>query len=120
MDGSYGRALSAALLIHLSPHIADLDGSLKANEPAASYAAALALRHVRLRRLGALAPAAPLVAVLLDLAGQLLGDEVDRVPHVVGALGGAEGDALQVQGHLGDLGLADRRIPLLPELDLQL
>jgi len=32
----------------------------------------------------------------------------------------AQGHALEVEGHLGDLGVGDRRIALLHDLDLQL
>ena len=42
------------------------------------------------------------------------------VDHVVGALAGAQGHALEVQRGLGDLRLADRGVALLPELDLEL
>src|SRR4051812_29819395 len=73
-----------------------------------------------LRRLGALAPATALVTVALDLARQILRDEVDRVDHVVGALPGAERHALHVKRDLGDLRLPDRGVALLLEPDLHL
>ena len=57
--------------------------------------------------------------VALDLAGELLLAEVDRVPQVAGAVARAEGRPLEVEGGLGHLRLADRRVALLPELHLQ-
>ena len=67
-----------------------------------------------------LAAAAALVAVLFDLARQVLGQQVDRVGHVGRALAGAERDSLEVQGRLCDLRILDGRIAFLPELDLEL
>ena len=72
-----------------------------------------ALRDVRRqawRTAGAgprVAPAAALVAVALDLARELVGDQVDRVLDVAGGLLGAQRDALEVQRRLGDLVVGD-------------
>src|SRR5829696_3316219 len=40
--------------------------------------------------------------------------------HVRGALGGAQGHPLEVQGRLGDLRLPNGRVALLPQLDVEL
>ena len=56
----------------------------------------------------------------LDLARQVLTGQVDRVAHVVRALAGPEGHALEVERDLRDLRIADRRIALLLELHLHL
>src|SRR5687768_1798963 len=79
-----------------------------------------ALRGPFLRRAVRLPTAAPLVAVLLDLAGEVLGHQVDRMPHVGGALARAQRHPLQVQGRLGDLRLANGRVALLAQFELEL
>src|ERR687892_2431263 len=90
-------------------------GRLKARRgvPAAALrgrrGGARALREPLLRALVRFAARAPLVAVLLHLAGEVVGQQVDRVAHVGRALACAEGYALQVEGGLGDLGVLDRR-----------
>src|SRR5829696_2149500 len=66
-----------------------------------------------------LAPAAALVAVALDLAAELLGDEVDGVVQVAGGVLGAQRDALEVEGRLGHLVVGVGRVALLADLDLQ-
>ena len=58
---------------------------------------------------------APLLAVALDLAGQLVGHEVDRVRQVRRGLARPQRDALQVERRLGHLVLA-----LDQQLDLEL
>src|SRR5215213_9816276 len=69
---------------------------------------------------GALLPApAPLVAVTLDLAAQLVGHEVDRVVEVAGGVLGPQRDALEVQRRLGDLALGVGGVALLGDLDLE-
>src|SRR5947208_6512228 len=55
----------------------------------------------------------------LDLAGQLLRAEVDRVDHVPRCVAGPEGHALEMEGDLGDLRIGDCRVALLPDLDLE-
>src|SRR4051794_1294777 len=66
-----------------------------------------------------LAVLAALVGVALDLAAELLLAEVHRVPQVPRAVARAEGRPLEVQGGLGHLRVADRRVALLPDLHLQ-
>ena len=62
--------------------------ALAAMSASASLTTTLRGRDPRLR-LRRLAPLAPLVAVALDLARQVLGHQVDGVDHVVRALAGA-------------------------------
>src|SRR5262245_39060004 len=59
------------------------------------------------------------LAVLLDLAAHVLGQPVDRVGHLRRGLMGAERLPLQAQRRLGHLAIGDRRVALLPELDVQ-
>src|SRR3954468_20824330 len=66
-----------------------------------------------------LAPPAALVAVALDLAAELVGDEVDRVVELTGGVLGPQRDALEVQRRLGHLALGVGRIALLEDLDLE-
>ena len=66
-----------------------------------------------------LAPLAALVAVALDLARELVGAQVDRVPAVARGVARAQDRALEVQRHLGDVPLGDRRIALLPDLHFE-
>src|SRR4051794_27995637 len=66
-----------------------------------------------------LAALAPLVAVALDLASELVGDEVDRVVEVAGGVPGPQRDALEVQGRLGHLALGVGRVPLLGHFHLE-
>src|SRR5690349_9781023 len=66
-----------------------------------------------------LAALAALVAVALDLPGELLCDEVDRVLDVAGGLRRAQGDALQVQRRLGDAALRVGGVLLGRELHLE-
>src|SRR6185436_1305054 len=61
------------------------------------------------------AATAALVAVLLHLAGEVVRQQVQRVPGIVRALGCPQGHALQLKRALGHL-LAE----LLPELDVEL
>src|SRR5215211_7105011 len=82
----------------------------RAEAPLSRYARLLCLR-------GFAAPAA-LVTVLLHLPRQVLGHQVDRVTHVRGTFARPEGHALQVKRGLGDLRVLDRRVALLPQLDL--
>src|SRR3954453_23600341 len=67
----------------------------------------------------ALAAAAGLLAGALDLPRELLLAEVDRVTQVAPRVVGAQRDALQDEGRLGDHVVRDRRVLLLPQLDLQ-
>src|SRR4051794_22921229 len=62
---------------------------------------------------------AALVAVALDLAAELVGDEVDRVVEVARGVLGPEGDALEVQRGLGHLALGVGRVAFLEDLDLE-
>src|SRR6476646_1840609 len=71
------------------------------------------------RRRAGLAHPAALVAMALDLAGELLLAEVDRVAQVARPVARAQRHALEVEGRLGDLVLGDRRVALLRELDLE-
>src|SRR5215211_2184196 len=66
-----------------------------------------------------LAPPAALVAVPLDLAAELLGDEVDGVVQVAGGVLRAQRDALEVERRLGHLVVGVGRVALLADLDLQ-
>src|SRR3954466_6436733 len=47
--------------------------------------------------------AAALVVVALDLPGDVIREQVDRVRHVARVLPGAERDSLEVEGRLGHL-----------------
>ena len=67
-----------------------------------------------------LAPVPPLVAVALDLPGQLVRDEVDRVLGVPRGVLGAEGRALEVQGRLGHHLLRVGGVAFLVQLDIEL
>src|SRR4051794_14077886 len=71
------------------------------------------------RRGARLAPGPPLVAVALDLPGEVLRAEVDRVREVARGLAAAERHPLQVQRRLRNLRLRDRGISLLEDLDLE-
>src|SRR5262249_31650102 len=62
----------------------------------------------------------PLVAVALDLNGQLLGAQVDRVHQVGRSIARAKRDALEMERGLGDLRIGDGRVALLENLDLEL
>src|SRR4051794_32439409 len=66
-----------------------------------------------------LAALAALVAVALDLAPQLVGDEVDRVVELARGVLGPERDALEVQRRLGDLAVGVGRVALFGDLDLE-
>ena len=66
-----------------------------------------------------LAPPAALLAMALDLAGELLLAQVDRVPQVARAIVRAQGHTLQSQGGLRHLVVGDGRIALLVDLDLE-
>src|SRR6185312_13971563 len=66
-----------------------------------------------------LAPSAALLPMALDLAGELLLDQVDRVPQVARAIVRAQGHTLQSQGGLRHLVVGDGRIALLVDLDLE-
>src|SRR3954452_8558571 len=66
-----------------------------------------------------LAPAPSLLAMALDLAGELLLAQVDRVPKVARAIVRAQGHTLQSQGGLRHLVVGDGRIALLVDLDLE-
>src|SRR4051794_35286640 len=66
--------------------------------------------------LGGLAAPPPLVAMPLDLAGEIVGGLVDRADHVVRRVLRAEGDSLEVEGDLGDLRARDRGVLLLGQL----
>ena len=66
-----------------------------------------------------LAAVAALVAVALDLPGELLDDEVQRVVHVRRGVARAQRHPLQVERRLGDLAVGDRGVALLVDLDLQ-
>src|SRR5215218_7499401 len=73
----------------------------------------------RLRGGALLAAPAALVAVALDLAGELVGDQVDRVLDLARGLLRAQGHALEMQRRLGHLALGIRGVALLRELDLE-
>src|SRR4051794_6692984 len=66
-----------------------------------------------------LAALAALVAVALDLAPQLVGDEVDRVVEVSGGIPRPQRHALEVQRGLCHLALWIGRVALLGDLDLE-
>ena len=67
----------------------------------------------RLRGGALLAAPAALVAVALDLARELVRDQVDRVLDVARGVRRAQRDALEVQGRLGHLALGVRGVALL-------
>src|SRR5215210_4294370 len=71
-------------------------------------------------RFCSLTPSTPLFPVPLDLTGQIVRHQVDRLTHGLGALAGPQGDALQVERGLGDVRFADLRVALFDQLDLQL
>src|SRR3954451_4985359 len=79
------------------------------------------LRRLRLggRRGPRLAALAALVPMALDLPREVLRAEVHRVRTVPGRLAGAQGDPLEVQRRLRHLGLRDRGVALVGDLDLQ-
>src|SRR4051812_45251555 len=62
----------------------------------------------------------PLVLVLLHLAHQLLGEAVDRGAHVARRLASAQRVAFREYGRLRHLVLADRRVLLGAQLELDL
>ena len=66
-----------------------------------------------------LAPPAALLAMALDLAGELLLAEVDRVAKVARAVLRAQGHTLQSQSGLRHLVVGDGRVALLVDLDLE-
>src|SRR4051794_37702898 len=66
-----------------------------------------------------LAALAALVAVALDLAPQLVRDEVDRVVQVSGGVPRPQRHALEVERGLGHLTLRVGRVALLGDLDLE-
>src|SRR5215207_4428374 len=66
-----------------------------------------------------LAALAPLVAVALDLAGQLVRDQVDRVLEVARRLARAQRDALEVKRGLRHLAVGVGWVALLEELHLE-
>src|SRR5215212_7682857 len=70
--------------------------------------------------LGALAAAAALLAVALDLARELLRTEVDRVLQIGRGFTRAQRRTLQVERRLGDLVLRDGRVLLDQELQVEL
>src|SRR5215204_4319650 len=88
-------------------------------EGARSPGSDLGLRRLDLippaRRCALLAAPAALVPVALDLARQLVRDQVDRVLDVARGLLRPKGHALEVQGRLGDVALRVRRVALLGE-----
>ena len=87
---------------------------------AGSWPPAGVRRQLRRGRGGALLAAlAALVAVPLDLAAELVGDQVDRVVEVPRRVLRAQGDALQVQRRLGHHVLGVGRVALLADLDLE-
>src|SRR4051794_30749384 len=71
------------------------------------------------RRGARLAPGPPLVAVALDLPGEVFRAEVDGVREVARGLAAAERHPLEVQRRLHDLSLGDRGVALLEDLDLE-
>src|SRR5688500_20186798 len=77
-----------------------------------SARADLGLLRRRLCRGALLAAPAALVAVALDLARELVRDQVDRVLDVARGLLRAQGDALEVEGGLGHVALRVRRVAL--------
>src|SRR5829696_8476375 len=79
----------------------------------------LRLRRRRLCRGALLAAPAALVAVALDLARELVRDQVDRVLDVARGVGRPQCDALEVEGRLGHEALRVRAVALLEELDLE-
>src|SRR5829696_746247 len=74
-------------------------------------------RRARLDLTPAAAPA--LVAVALDLASELVGDEVYRPAEVLGGVPRPQRDALEGERRGRDLRRADRRVALLGELELE-
>src|SRR4051812_11530655 len=79
----------------------------------------LRCRGARFDLRGEPAPAL-LVAVALDLAGQLVGRHVHRLGVARRGVAGAQRRALQPEGDLGDLRVGNRRIALLRQLDVAL
>src|SRR4051794_12705557 len=67
----------------------------------------------------ALAPPAALLAVALDLTGELFLAHVDRLAQVAAVVLRPQRDALQHEGRLGDHAVGDRRVLLLPELHFE-
>src|SRR5687767_3302056 len=82
-------------------------------EGARSPGSGLGRRRRPLCRGALLAAPAALVAVALDLARELVRDQVDRVLDVARGLLRAQGDALEVQGGLGHVALRVRGVALL-------
>src|SRR5688572_30048616 len=82
-------------------------------EGARSARPGLGRHRRRLCRRALLAAPAALVAVALDLARELLRDQVDGALDVARAVRRAQGDALEVQGRLGHQRLGVRGIALL-------
>jgi hypothetical protein len=71
-------------------------------------------------RAAGLGPGAPLLAMALYLAPDVLGELVDRVEHVRRGLLGVKRGALEMQVRLRDGAVGDRRVLLLPQDDFEL
>src|SRR3954454_22591736 len=117
------RAPSTFLIWELPPAPADSAGRESRTRQPNRRAGAKTFDLLRRPRLcgclRCLAPAAALVAVALDLAGQIVRGLVDRADHAVRGFVRAEGYSLEVEGDLGNLRL--RRVPrvaFLGQLDL--
>src|SRR5215208_249774 len=106
--------MSRRIEVGFGPPGARSDG----REGARSPRSGLRLRR-RLRGRALLPAPAALVPVPLDLAGELVADEVDRVLDLPRGLLRAQGDALEVKGRLRHLTLRVRGIALDGELDLE-
>src|SRR3954454_8438709 len=68
---------------------------------------------------GRIAARPALVAVPFDLPGELVRDEVDRVPKVGRGLPGAKRYPLQMECRLGDLAVGDRGVLLLHQFEVE-
>ena len=66
-----------------------------------------------------LAAVAEFVAVALDLAGELVDHQVQRMEHLGRGVAGPQRHALQVQRPLGHVAVGHARVRLLEDLDLE-